>query len=306
MLRVFDGNDIALDFHEGGQRLAITFTSFERDGGAKVGGWSGTVDRLGLSGLFFISKKNHWFNSVELPEALEAANAISRRYDQVTALGGSMGAHAAIRLAERLAVDAVVAVSPQYCIRQSLVPFERRWQDCAQNISHYDTQISEVVPRCPVYIIFDDAFTDDLKHAQLIQRWTEAMLVPLAHSGHSSATALADLRLLDRMFELTGNPTRDATIVHEIERSFAENSDRSATVICNRLEALTASERPSAVAAIPNDVVGIAKSKARLHRLIEQVRAHTPNQDENEAHRAAAEHQQTFKSMRLFRWMLGQ
>lgn len=260
--RIFDGPEIALDVVDGeGSSVVVSFTSYERSGGAVSGAFSGAVSRSKMPGLFFISKKNHWFNSMDLEAAIAAANAFLSPWTNRVAIGASMGAHAAIRLSNRLDISVSVAVSPQFCIRDDLVPFEGRWRTEAASIRQWDGRIGSFGKQSRSYIAFDPNDIGDKKHAHMIARAVDARLIPMPDSGHSSARAIADLGMLPDLLKFAGAYSADDAIAENIEKRWNTERHRVATAIINNI-------RKGIHVDVPPDVIGGSSSIFELQRVL--------------------------------------
>lgn len=267
--RIFEGGDIAVDANAGtGTDALITFTSYEKSGGANRGAFSGAVERLGRPSVLFISKWNHWFNSHELPKAIEAVNKFLKPYSNRTLIGPSMGGHTAIRLATRLEATAVVAISPQFCIRSTLVPFETRWRKEANNISDWDQGIHNTQYNALTYVIFDSEDEADSKHTQLISESVPTTLIGLPYSGHSSAQALADLGLLSLLFRFDASEENNQKLVTAIEKKYLIHGGNSASVLLNKLKTLNLPEQREMVESVSDDIIGISKSRENLKNFL--------------------------------------
>lgn len=87
--------------------------------------------------LFLADPTRSWLNTAGLLDEMADLVAARRRalgIDEVVALGNSMGGFAAIRLAEAVRIDAVIAFAPQYSMHPDCVPEERRWRDLVARI----------------------------------------------------------------------------------------------------------------------------------------------------------------------------
>lgn len=265
---LFNGQEIILHATPGiGDKLVVTFTSFEKSGGASTGGWQGTVERLGFPGLFFISKQNHWFNSHELDTAVEIARKFRDQFKDALLTGASMGGHAALRLYSDLNASVTVAISPQYCIRNELVPFEKRWTQESIKIKKYDRKIDEKCTKMNSYIIYDDNHEQDKGHVDLISNKVECTRVPLSNSGHSSVRALADLKLLDLIFKFSGEEAENKELLERINKKYKSDAYRSAHVIIQKASKMSLEERYTFLQNLPSNLLGITPSKKALEEL---------------------------------------
>lgn len=265
---IFSGPEIEVNAWPGKtSRLVVTFTSYKQPGTEKRSGWFESLKRLDYASLVFIAKENHWYNTVDLADALAAANAYAAPYRERHLVGGSMGGHAALRLASRLGATSVVAVSPQYCIRRELVPFETRWQAEAAAIPRYEDPIRSFPFACPTYLIYDSENEADVRHVDMIARDVDCERIGLPDSGHTSSKALADIDRLDNLFALSSDRTANARLLADLTETYAAESRRCASVILARLGRLEEPERSRYLATLPAEIIGISESRARVDRL---------------------------------------
>ena len=270
--RTFDGSDIAVDAMPGsGREALITFTSYEKSGGATSGAFLGTVTRLERPSIIFISKWNHWFNTIELSECIEVANRFLGLGTERLLIGASMGGHAAIRLADDLKATAVVAISPQFCIRSPLVPFETRWQNEARNVLYWDNGISQSKSNADIHVLFDNEDVKDSKHAHLISQNLNVNLIGLPNSGHSSARALADLQLLTALFRFGTSSASNRELANKIVQQYRDSQYLcpSASVILNTLKRLSPDARRAFMLRTGDQFRGVSASQKALSNFLE-------------------------------------
>jgi pimeloyl-ACP methyl ester carboxylesterase len=131
--RLFDGESLRAELFNGSaQRLFVSFRQRVGDPGSfsdatPVRNFTGH----GFAHLYLQSKRNDWYINSET-EALESVlGAHCTRYSDAVAMGFSMGGYAALRFARVLGLSNVVLVSPQVSIHPKVVPWDRRYRDCA-------------------------------------------------------------------------------------------------------------------------------------------------------------------------------
>lgn len=94
-----------------------------------------TATAGGRPGLFVIDAARSWATAPGFGEALRTAVGVLRTRQEIVrivSMGSSMGGFAALRAAEELPVDAVLAVSPQY---RPAAPGETRWRPWSDALS---------------------------------------------------------------------------------------------------------------------------------------------------------------------------
>lgn len=90
--------------------------------------------------LFISDASRSWMNGIGLAQALVAA--VQGLVDQIKpariiAFGNSMGGSMALIFASLFKLDAVLAIVPQYSVKDDIVPEERRWQHFRQHITQW-------------------------------------------------------------------------------------------------------------------------------------------------------------------------
>lgn len=202
------------------------------------GGWQQEIEELNLPAVYIIEKKNIWFNSPDLEDAIDVVQSIRRKYLECNLVGASLGAHAAIRLSKRLGATTTIAMSPQFCIRPALVgTFENRWQIEAKQISQFDRMISSETVAGDVILIVDDEHAIDMVHVDRIAGSIDVgAVVRLPHSGHSSARAMADLDLISPMLMMRKSTSFDT--LYKIKRTYDDRWLTSPVVLAIKAQRL--------------------------------------------------------------------
>lgn len=143
----------------------------------------------GYAHLHLQSRWNDWFINPET-EALEAAMArFVGRYDEVVAMGFSMGGYGALRFARALKVDRVMAISPQVSIDREVVPFDKRYRAEGQGWDGLRGALIGTEARGAVLV---DPFKPlDVRHGRMIcALFPRLELVMLPNGGHPATRAL--------------------------------------------------------------------------------------------------------------------
>ncbi len=88
--------------------------------------------------LFISDASRSWMNAGGIADALVAAvQALAHRIKpaRIIAFGNSMGGSMALIFATLFKLDAVLAIVPQYSVKEDIVPEERRWGHFRENIT---------------------------------------------------------------------------------------------------------------------------------------------------------------------------
>ena len=153
------------------------------------------LKKEGISAIHMLGCGNDWY---QYPDALEACrvarDAIDPAARRIT-YGSSMGGYAALRFADAVAADAVLALSPQYSIDPAVVPWERRWEEDARR-SLWRPELSGSINCQSAPLILYDPTGPDRRHVDLINRDVPSTLIGIPYGGHPVASFLAEAGLL--------------------------------------------------------------------------------------------------------------
>lgn len=168
---IYEDDDMALLWHPHAEAagLIVTFTPLMKVAPSPLVGWGqSVVPRFGASGLYFVSKWNHWWQVPGLPQALRIAVERARDFDRVTTYGTSMGGYGALSFSGALGATTILSMSPQFSIDRRKVPFERRWQHHARKLGFEHDSLNEGLAADARIIMVYDSMNDDAKHAALV------------------------------------------------------------------------------------------------------------------------------------------
>jgi hypothetical protein len=182
-----------------GNMLVFTFT--ERD--------NISLDGTGFGGEFLLqhgcdvvaikSISRRWFEDLDsraISIVTQAIAGTGERYPTKAAYGSSMGGYAAMRYANDLGIDRVVAISPLFRIGTKS---DRRYGEDIPNLSDPEMmRAAHVNENCRYYIIYDSLSIDKWhadSYRQIIpeQNFIE---IKLPFSGHPSGRVLAETNIL--------------------------------------------------------------------------------------------------------------
>ena len=222
--RVFDGALIRADlFNPDGAQLFVSFRQRLAEPGAfDTPRPVRSFTSKGMAHLHLQALWNDWYINDET-EALEAAlDALTDRFDRVVAMGFSMGGYAALRFAAALRLSQLIAVSPQYSIHKTHVPFDRRYRDCAGG---FDPALGDLSPRGTGTsgVILADPFRPmDLRNAELIcAAFPGLQIARLAGAGHPASRVIREggkFGKLQAQLTKPRVPLRRITMIHRNSR----------------------------------------------------------------------------------------
>jgi tetratricopeptide (TPR) repeat protein len=183
----------------GGACCVVTFDSFtdfrtlERTGFGEA-----FLAAHGIDAIHVIPRDNDWYQYAEMADAMACVRAAARGYQRVVTYGSSMGAYAAIRLAPLAGAHAVLALSPQYSIDPTVVPWEQRWAESSARFRRVWEQSLPFERRAEAYIVYDPR-NPDRRHADLFARHLRFARVAVPGGGHPVTGYLAEVGLLQEM-----------------------------------------------------------------------------------------------------------
>ncbi|WP_267389699.1 tetratricopeptide repeat protein [Sphingomonas sp. GC_Shp_3] len=155
----------------------------------------------GISAIHVLGCGNDWYQYNDIFDAMAVVREATASAKRKITYGSSMGGYAALRLADAVAADGVLALSPQWSIDPSRAPWEDRWPQDAQRVQWIDTINGDFLCRtCPV-LVFDPHVALDLRHVTQISAGTPSVLVPVPYSGHPASTFLGEVSLLRPLLE---------------------------------------------------------------------------------------------------------
>jgi hypothetical protein len=149
----------------------------------------------GIDAIHVIPRDNDWYQYPEMTHAMAAVRAVSQTYGRVVTYGSSMGAYAAIRLAGLAGAHAVFALSPQFSIDRTLVPWERRWIQSSASFRNVWERSLPLPDIAEAYVFFDPDSLDRRHIAPLARRFGFTA-VHVGGGGHPVTGYLAEIGLL--------------------------------------------------------------------------------------------------------------
>lgn len=197
---LFDGEDIRVVIAPQDDRrlLVVSFTGRDHKPPAPTGAGAGFLSKNAIDAVHVISKKNHWWNTVEWPEALGAisAYAVERRTEELVTYGSSMGGHGALVASRLLGAARVVAYAPQFSVDPQIVPWETRWASDTSRIAFVGPTFAQAAAAQAIYIFSDPFFAPDQHHVDAILHHVQVQHMRVTFSEHDVSRVLSDCELL--------------------------------------------------------------------------------------------------------------
>jgi pimeloyl-ACP methyl ester carboxylesterase len=194
--RIFDGNHLRASlFNPDAPRLFVTFRQRLSDPGSfsEARPVQAFVKR-DHSHLYIQSLNNDWYINPETSALADVLRRVSMRYKRVLAIGFSMGGYAALRFSKPLRLKQLIAVSPQYSIAPGVVPWDRRYHDCADGFDRVAGDLATAARKHLTGMILCDPFKPlDMMHAEMIQMvFPKLSICRLSGGGHPASRVLRE------------------------------------------------------------------------------------------------------------------
>lgn len=193
--RVFDGEKLRASlFNAGAERLFVTFRQrvavageFEDRGPVK------NMTGHGYAHLHIQPRNNDWYINSETKALSRSLKDLAKGYDDVSAMGFSMGGYGALRFSAALQLKRLIAVSPQYTIAAGAVPHDRRRKEAAA----FDAALGDLIRYgnhgVQGVVLFDPFRKMDLSHALFIQAvFPDLQLCRLSCGGHPASQVIRE------------------------------------------------------------------------------------------------------------------
>lgn len=234
-------------------RWVVTFDNysighgFDREGFAEA-----FLKAQGISAVHIMGRREDWYQYSEMPEVVSAVKTFLQGAERTITYGSSMGGYAALRFADLLDVDAVLALSPQYTINPTRVPFEKRWLQDSERIVWMPHGEPPLPTRAQAVVVYDPASLDKL-HVDLIARESTLVIIPIRYSGHPSASMLAEQQMLS---PLLMDVLAGAVDSEKYRRAAKARRDESVTYLINLSDA-AASKRQALALMLSEKAIGL-------------------------------------------------
>lgn len=205
-------------------RWVITFDNYSIGHGFEREGFSeGFLKEKGLSAIHIMGRREDWYQYPDMKDAIDAIRKHLPHPERIITYGSSMGGYAALRFADLLRVDAVLALSPQYSINPKKVPFETRWLQDANRIV-WRPELEPPLPKTAHVVVVYDPTTIDAQHVDLIASEVPTTTIPVRYSGHPSGPVVADTHLLAPLLLDVLNGVEDLSYYSKAVRTARKHS----------------------------------------------------------------------------------
>lgn len=189
------------------QRLVVSFAGVGKQHfGAPPIEFFDTASNAGENHVLFISDPTRsWLNADGMDQAIvDLVTELKDRVGatEVVALGNSMGGFAAIRLAELMPINTVIAFAPQFSIDPKRVPEETRWERFQSKISNWShPDIGTLTAPNTIYFIFHGSAPQEAVHWSRFPQDPRLNHFILVNVGHGVAKELRKRQVLQHVVQ---------------------------------------------------------------------------------------------------------
>lgn len=155
----------------------------------------------GISAIHVLGRGNDWYQYDDIFDAMAKVREATAGATRKITYGSSMGGYAAVRLADAVGADGVLALSPQWSTNPSRASWEDRWPQDAHRVRWIDTIDGALQCRARPVLVYDPHVALDRRHVTQISGETSSVLVPVPYSGHPASTFLGEVSLLRPLLE---------------------------------------------------------------------------------------------------------
>lgn len=205
-------------------RWVVTFDNYGLGPGFDRPGFGEAfLQSQGVSAIHIMGCKDDWYQYPEMVEACAAVREAVAGAERVMTYGSSMGGYAALRFAEAVGANAILALSPQYSIQREHVPQENRWQEDAERIEWQDFSHHPIRTQAKALVILDSLGPDRWQGERIAQD-SDATLIELPHAGHPVTTYLSEIGLLTSIVLKALNGDLDPAWLRKESRRLSRHS----------------------------------------------------------------------------------
>jgi len=196
-----------------GLKSPIRFASFAHLLYRKQGGnfWGDEFfAKYGYGAIGFVSASPDWFPEEDMRQAVAAIgpDLVRTEGERLVAYGVSMGGYAALKYGALLGVDAAIAFSPQISINPAEVArFDPRYVRYYEPTRNGDMRIRAADLAPENYVLYDNFWTLDRKHAEQIAALGSVERFVLPFTGHASIRSIAEGHIAARFLERLAAPS---------------------------------------------------------------------------------------------------
>lgn len=178
-------------------RWVVTFDHYDSGYGLDREGFGEAFLRAsGISAIHVLGCGNDWYQYEDIFAAAAVVRAATAGAERTVAYGSSMGGYAALRLADAVGADAVLALSPQWSIDPAIARWDDRWLQDSRRIRWMPALNGPMRSVAKGVLIYDPCQPHDRRHAQIIAGEISVQLLPMPYCLHPVTTFLAEVGLL--------------------------------------------------------------------------------------------------------------
>ncbi|MBB5751348.1 hypothetical protein [Prosthecomicrobium pneumaticum] len=190
MITLYSGKDLDVRYLEGSDRLLVGFSHVtNEDAPVEVAFGERILGKLGrASGLFFVSRWNHWWQTREMEHGLAAIerSGVLEGRSAIMAYGSSMGGYGALLYGARLKASSVLSIAPQISIDPKRSGPDQRFRGRGRTLTFVNDRLIEEASRtAKTILVYDPRHREDRWNAEQIEAGLpHAQPIHLPVTGH--------------------------------------------------------------------------------------------------------------------------
>lgn len=189
----------------------------------------GLMHKLGHAAVGIVSTRPHWYVCEEMPQALAVARQAMANHPLRVGYGYSMGAYGALKHSQALALDLVLAFSPQWSVDPQEAPWDERsrwaFEPAMQGMG---LRSRDRAGRA--YLFMDPDHWVDRRHLQCLLPVGHNVLVPMRHCGHDTMKMLTGAESMGPVLRACLN--QDDALLQSLVRRLLHQNPRFGGYLC--------------------------------------------------------------------------
>lgn len=156
--------------------------------------WGRTfAERLDLSVLGFVDKRNLWFAGLE--ETFPVIPEFTKHHDFKIGTGVSMGGYAAIKYSKALGLDRTLAIAPQFSINPETI-YDFRYSTFYDNHLHSNMDVSRDDIAGTIYTLSDPYYEPDAAQQRLLTAEAYPVMLNADFMGHYAISCIKEYDIM--------------------------------------------------------------------------------------------------------------
>lgn len=192
-------------------RWVVTFDNYGIGHGfERLGFGQAWLQAQGVSAIHVMGRAEDWYQYEDVGEALAVVRSAMTGASRIITYGSSMGGYGAVRFADAVGAQAVVALSPQYTLDPAVAGHDARWSQDVDKIRWLPEFNGPLRCKARIVVAFDPVGLDGW-HGRHILGDAGGVGIRLPHTAHPVASFLSEIGLLGELLLKTLDDELDPT-----------------------------------------------------------------------------------------------